>query len=101
MDAKLTLLLNDDIIKKAKRFAEGEGLSLSRFTELFYERITNSNYRSIDEFPISNWVMELAEGKAEYRKAPVNNKELRDEWHQSRALKNVTPKPYKKKAKAK
>lgn len=101
MDAKLTLLLNDDVIKKAKKFAEGKGLSLSRFTELLYERMTNSNYRNIEEFPISDWVMEVAEGKVEYRKTPVSNKELRAEWHKSHTVKNSASKPYKKKAKAK
>ena len=101
MDSKLTLLLNEDVIKKAKKFAEGKGLSLSRFTELFYDRITNSNYRSLEEFPISDWVMEVAEGPAEYRKTPVSNKELRNEWHENHSFKNSAPKLYKKKAKAK
>lgn len=96
MDTKLTLLLNDDIIKKAKKFAEAKGLSLSRFTELFYERITNNNYRNLEEFPISDWVMEVAEGPAEYRKTPVSNKSLRKEWHENHTVKNSAPKPYKK-----
>jgi hypothetical protein len=94
MDTKLTLLLNADIITKAKKYAESKGLSLSRFTELFYERITNSNYRILEEFPISDWVMELAEGEAEYRKMPVSNQELREDWHQNHASKNSALNPY-------
>jgi hypothetical protein len=94
MDSKLTLLLNADVITKAKKYDEGKGLSLSRFTELFYERITNSNYRILEEVPISDWVMEISEGEAEYRRTPVSNQELRDDWYQSYNSKNSTSKPY-------
>lgn len=41
MDAKLTLKLNQDIIEKAKTFAQSQGTSLSRLIENYLQQITH------------------------------------------------------------
>ena len=67
MDAKITLSFNASVIKKAKKFAEEHNISLSRLTEMLYQKITSGNYKSLEELPISKWVAEVAEGTAEYK----------------------------------
>lgn len=84
MDAKLTLLLNEDVIKKAKKFAAGKGLSLSKLTEIMFQKATEKKYASIEDMPIADWVMELAEGTPEYRTKPRTRKELKEEYYNSK-----------------
>ena len=42
MDSKLTLKLNQEIIEKAKSFAQSQGTSLSRLIENYLQQITGS-----------------------------------------------------------
>lgn len=82
MDTKLTLHFDQDVIKNAKRFAESQGISLSRLTEYLYRQITSGNYTSLEDFPISDWVNQVAEGEAVYKRRERKNS--RDEFFQSR-----------------
>lgn len=66
MDTKVTLSFNDEIIGKAKQFAEQNNISLSRLTEFLFRQITSGDYKSLDELPVADWVNQVAEGKAEY-----------------------------------
>lgn len=84
MDAKVTLSFNEEIIKKAKKFAEEQNISLSRLTEFLYRQITSSNYKSLEELPISDWVKMLAEGEAEYKSKPRSRKSIKNEYYGSR-----------------
>jgi hypothetical protein len=84
MDAKITLSFDEAVIHKAKKFAEANHISLSRLTELLYRKITTENYKSIEDFPISNWVAEVAQGPAEYKKKHSGRKATRDEFFKSR-----------------
>ncbi len=68
MDTKLTLHFNKDIIESAKAFAEANNISLSRLTEFLYRNITSGNYRTLEELPVADWVAQVAEGKAEYKR---------------------------------
>ncbi len=83
MDTKVTLSFNKDIIEKAKEFAEQNNISLSRLTEYLYAQITSQNYKSLEELPISDWVSEVAEGRAEYRKSE-SRKNMKDEFFSSK-----------------
>lgn len=67
MDTKLTLSFNEDVIRKAKKYAADNNISLSRLIEYLLNKATSSDYRSLEELPISDWVHQLAEGKAEYQ----------------------------------
>lgn len=69
MDAKVTLSFDESVIKKAKKYAKKNNTSLSRLTELLLKKATSSNYQSFEDYPISDWVMEAAEGEAEYQTA--------------------------------
>lgn len=82
MDTKLTLHFDQDVIKNAKRFAESQGISLSRLTEYLYRQITSGNYTSLEDFPISDWVNQVAEGEAVYKRRERKNSI--DEFFQSR-----------------
>ncbi|MFW5830767.1 MAG: DUF6364 family protein [bacterium] len=78
MDTKVTLHFNKDVIENAKRFAAENNISLSRLTEFLYKKITSENYQSLEEFPISDWVNQVAEGEATYKHR--NRKSTKDEY---------------------
>ncbi len=77
MNTKITLSFNQEVINKAKKFADSQHISLSKLTEYLYTRITSGDYKTLDELPIAEWVNVFAEGQAEYiqkksRKATKN-----------------------------
>ena len=78
MDTKLTLHFNKDVIEKAKDFADANHISLSRLTEFLYRQITTGNYKTLEEFPVAEWVNQVAEGEAEYKNR--SRKSTRDEF---------------------
>ena len=82
MDAKLTLSFDSAVIEKAKAFADARGISLSRLTEYLYRQITSENYISIVDFPIADWVNQVAEGQATYKRR--TRKSTKDEYFNSR-----------------
>ena len=67
MDNKITLSFDESIIRKAKKYAENNNISLSRLIEFLLLKITSSNYQSMEDFPISHWVNQVAEGEAVYQ----------------------------------
>lgn len=70
MDAKVTLSFDQEVIQSAKAFAEKNNISLSRLTEFLLRQITSSQYSSIEDLPIADWIAAVAEGEAEYRTKP-------------------------------
>ncbi len=81
MDAKITLSFNDDIIQKAKKFAENNNISLSRLTEFLLSKAISKQYINLDELPVSDWINTLQEGKIEYKTRQKSNKELKSEFY--------------------
>lgn len=81
MDAKVTLSFNKGIIERAKAYAESQNMSLSRMLELLLDKVTTKQYASIEEFPISDWVNALAEGKSEYVTSAKSRAKLKSEYH--------------------
>ena len=67
MDFKITLSFDESVIQKAKKYAEKNNISLSRLTEFLLKKVTSSNYDSLEDFPISDWVNQVAEGEAVYQ----------------------------------
>lgn len=67
MDNKITLSFDESIITKAKKYAENNNISLSRLIEFLLKKITANNYNSLENFPISEWVNQIAEGEAVYQ----------------------------------
>jgi len=84
MDTKVTLSFNDEIIVKAKQFAEQNNISLSRLTEFLYKQITSGEYKSLDELPVADWVNQVAEGKAEYHTKARKRKDMKAEYLSSK-----------------
>lgn len=84
MDSKITLSFNEGIIKKAKKYAEANNISLSRLIEFLLLKITNANYGSLEDFPISEWVSQVAEGEAEYKTKKKTRKSSKAEYFSSR-----------------
>lgn len=68
MDTKLTLNFDKGVIDRAKEFAEANNISLSRLTEFLYRQIATGNYKTLEDFPVADWVNQVAEGEAEYKK---------------------------------
>lgn len=81
MDAKITLSFDRAIIERAKKYAEAQNMSLSRMMELILDKITTKQYDSLEDFPISDWVNVIAEGKVEYKTAAKNRKKMKDEYY--------------------
>ncbi len=84
MDAKVTLSFSAEVIEKAKAFAAGQGISLSRLTEILLRKATTGGYKSIEDLPVAAWVAQVAEGPAEYTTKRRGRKSLKDEYFQSK-----------------
>ncbi len=67
MDNKITLSFDESVISKAKKYAKKNNISLSRLIEFLLKKITSNNYTSLEDFPISDWVNQVAEGEAVYQ----------------------------------
>ena len=79
MDAKITLSFDGDIIDRAKKYADRQGISLSRLTEILLRKAASGSYNNIDDIPVSDWVRTVSEGEAEYKKSKPRKK-LNDEY---------------------
>ena len=84
MDAKITLSFDEAVIKKAKRYAENNNISLSRLTEFLLNKVTSNTYQSLEDLPISDWVSIVAEGEVEYQTKPRKSKDLKKEYFKSK-----------------
>ncbi len=84
MDSKITLSFDEGIINKAKKYAEANNISLSRLIEFLLQKITSSNYYSLEDYPISDWVNQVAEGEAVYQTKKRSRKSSKDEYFASK-----------------
>ena len=85
MDNKITLSFDESVIARAKKYAENNNISLSRLIEFLLNKVTSANYSSLEDFPISDWVMQVAEGNAVYEtKAKRSRKAAKAEYFKSR-----------------
>jgi hypothetical protein len=85
MDTKITLSFDAAVIEKAKKYAKKNNMSLSRLTEYLLRQITSNHYKTLEEFPISDWVNQVAEGEAEYLIKPRGRKAIKSEYYESRS----------------
>ncbi|MEQ8688440.1 MAG: DUF6364 family protein [Imperialibacter sp.] len=86
MDAKITLSFDASVIASAKAFAEENNISLSRLTEYLYRQMTSRHYQSLEDLEVSQWVMMVADGQAEY-KTSKPRKAAKKEYYESRKKK--------------
>ena len=83
MDAKITLSFNKNVIEKAKAYAEENNISLSRLTEFLLNKVTSKSYKSLEDYPIADWVNMVAEGQATYN-VNRNSKQANAEYFKSK-----------------
>lgn len=83
MDTKVTLSFNEEVINKAKQYAADNDISLSRLIEFLLKKVTSTDYRSLEQYPIADWVNQIAEGKAEYN-TRTNRKSSKNDFFESR-----------------
>jgi len=85
MDAKLTLSFNQEIVDKAKKYAAANNISLSRLIEHLLTQVTSKEYKSLEDFPVADWVSMVAEGEVEYKRTPkTSRKASKDEFFSSK-----------------
>jgi hypothetical protein len=85
MDNKITLSFDESVIFKAKKYAAKNNISLSRLIEFLLKKITSNNYNSLEDFPISDWVHQVAEGEAVYQtKTRRTRKAAKEKYFKSR-----------------
>ena len=80
MNAKVTLHLNQEVIKRAEEFAAKNNVSLSQLTEFLYYQITTSNYDTLEKFSTADWVTKVAEGEATYKRR--SRQQTKQEYYQ-------------------
>ena len=84
MDTKITLSFDEKVIGQAKKYAEENNISLSRLTEFVYHKMTSNNYKSIEDFPVSDWVKMVSEGEAVYLTKPRSRKQMKKTFFESK-----------------
>lgn len=84
MDAKITLSFDEAVIKKAKKYAAANGISLSRMIEYLLKKITAAHYNTMEEYPVAEWVQQLAEGEAVYKTQNRTRKKAKAEFYKSK-----------------
>lgn len=80
MDSKITLSFDGAVIEDAKKFADKHHISLSRLTEFIYRKMTSTNYYSLEDLPISDWINIVSEGETEYQRTPVTRKAMKKDY---------------------
>ncbi len=79
MDAKVTLSFSASVIEQAKVYAESQGLSLSRLTEILLKKVIDTGQHvNIEHIPLEDWVSLVAEGPAGYTTKPLNKKKKKE-----------------------
>jgi len=84
MDTKVTLSFDEEVIRRAKEYAASQNISLSRLVELLLRKVAISEYKSLEEIPIADWVKEVSEGPIEYRTRKKTRKESKDDFFSSK-----------------
>ena len=85
MDSKITLSFDESVIDRAKKYAAKNNMSLSRLTEFLLKKVTTANYENLEDFPISDWVWQVAEGPSEYEtNAKRTRKKAKEEFFKSK-----------------
>lgn len=84
MDTKLTLSFNQEVVEKAKKYAAANNISLSRLIEHLLIQVTTKTYKSLEDFPVADWVGMVAEGEIEYKKSKPSRKSSKDEYFSSK-----------------
>jgi len=80
MDSKITLSFDEAVIRKAKKYAAANNISVSRLIEFLLKKITTAEYRSLEDFPVADWVSQVSEGEAVYQTKKRTRKASKAEY---------------------
>jgi hypothetical protein len=78
------LSFDEDIINKAKRYAELNNISLTRMIDHLLAKEVEEPYQSLEDFPIFDWVSMVAEGDAIYQTKKSKKITQKDEFFVSK-----------------
>jgi hypothetical protein len=85
MDTKLTLSFDQEVVAKAKKYAAENNISLSKLIERLLIQVTSTDYQSLEEYPIADWVSKVAEGEIEYKTAAKTVRQSgKDEFYEAK-----------------
>jgi Family of unknown function (DUF6364) len=84
MDAKITLSFDEEIIARAKKFADANNISLSRLTEFLYSKMTQVRYKQLEDLPVADWVSMVSEGQVEYQTRARSRQSLKKEYFKTK-----------------
>jgi hypothetical protein len=84
MDCKVTLSFDEHVIRRAKKYAADNHISLSRLIEYLLNKATSSDYRTLEDIPVSDWVAQVAEGDAEYHTSKRSRKSSKKAFYDSK-----------------
>jgi predicted DNA-binding protein len=84
MQSKVTLSFNKQIIEEAKVYAESQNMSLSRLTEYLLRRVMQEHLHKVEDYPIADWVAEIAEGRAEYITKPKSRRATKKDFFEGK-----------------
>lgn len=54
MDEKVTLLFDESVVNKVKRYAERNNISLSRLVEFLLQKTISGNHPTFEDLPFQN-----------------------------------------------
>jgi len=84
MQSKVTLSFDKQIIEEAKVYAESQNMSLSRLTEYLLRQVMQQHHHKVEEYPIADWVAEVAEGQAEYLTKPKSRSAVKKDFYEGK-----------------
>jgi len=84
MQAKITLSFDKQIIEKAKVYAESQNISLSRLTEYLLRQVIQQQQHKVEDYPIADWVSQVAEGQVEYVTKPKSGRALKKDFYEGK-----------------
>ncbi len=82
METAITLNVDENTVHAIEELAHRKGISMNKLAEVLFEKAAASQYQSIDELPVADWVLQLGEGKPEYN--PKTRKEIKEEYFESK-----------------
>jgi hypothetical protein len=83
MEIKITLCFDESIIK-AGRYVKANKVKSSQLIEFLLQKVTALESVSMEDYPISAWVNQLAEGPIVYQAQQKSRKISTAEYYKSR-----------------
>ncbi len=60
------------------------GININVLTEILLRKAAASEYKTIEELPVADWMLQLSEGQEEAESDLKSSRELKEEYYESR-----------------